>query len=197
MFIENDILVTWGGVAKKYKKGEYIFQEGEPAQFFYQIVSGRVRMFNVGSQGKEFTHLEFMSGESFGEPALLIDMPYPASVVAVEDTVIIKLKKESFCDLLNNYPALEKKLTYILAKRIYNKTVTAREMINTSPEVRILAVLNGYKKRKFEIDNMIEIPYTRQEIANFTGLRVETVIRTLNKMNLNGVVKISNRKLFY
>ena len=68
-------------------------------------------------------------------------------------------------------------------------------MINTSPEVRILAVLNGYKKRKYEIDNMIEIPYTRQEIANFTGLRVETVIRTLNKMKLNGIVKITNRKL--
>jgi len=43
----------------------------------------------------------------------------------------------------------------------------------------------------------MEIPYTRQEIANFTGLRVETVIRYLTKMKVGKIVEINNRKLIY
>jgi len=197
MFIDTDILITWGGIAKKYKKGEFIFHEDEHVRFYHQIISGTVKLFNTNFDGKEFTQAEFKKGESFGEPPLFIDEAYPSTAVATEDSVILKISKEKFLEILDEYPALQKKVINMLARRIYNKTITAREFINNSPETRILAFLNSYKKKNNYENQEVEIPYTRQEIANYTGLRVETIIRTLSKMQTKKQVKIINRKLIF
>lgn len=197
MFIENDILITWGAIAKKYKKGEFIFYEGECSHFFYQLIAGKVKMYNTNYDGREFTQAEFVAGESFGEPPIFIDEPYPSTAVAIEDSVVLKIKKEKFIELLDEYPTLQKKIITLFANRIFSKAITAREIINNTPETRILSFLNSYKKKNGCEKHEIEIPYTRQEIANFTGLRVETIIRTLNKMKQNNKVKIINRKLIF
>lgn len=197
MFIDTDILIAWGGISKRYKKGEYIFHEDEVPRCFYQIIDGTVKLYNTNFDGKEYTQAEFKKGNSFGEPPLFIDELYPATAVTTEESVIIRLPKERFLEILDEYPEIQKKLICTLARRIYNKSVTSREIINNSPESRILAFLNEYKKRNLLENEKIEIPYTRQEIANFTGLRVETVIRTLSKMKNLKTVDIVDRKLIY
>lgn len=197
MFIDTDILIAWGGISKRYKKGEYIFHEGEVPRCFYQIIEGTVKMYNTNFDGKEYTQAEFKTGNSFGEPLLFIEELYPTTAVATENSVIIRLTKERFLEILDEYPAIQKKLICVLARRIYNKSITAKEIINNSPESRILAFLNAYKKKNLKENEKIEIPYTRQEIANYTGLRVETVIRTLTKMKANNTVNIIERKLIY
>jgi len=197
MFIDTDILIAWGGISKRYKKGEYIFHEGEPARCFYQIIEGTVKMYNTNLDGKEFTQAEFKKGNSFGEPILFINEDYPSTAVTTEESVIIRVAKDRFMEILDEYPAIQKKLISVLSRRIYNKSITSREIINNSPETRILAFLDSYKKKNSKEHEKMEIPYTRQEIANYTGLRVETVIRTLAKMKTTNKVDIVNRKLIY
>lgn len=198
MLIDKDILLTWGGLIKKYKKGEVVFREGDYARYYYQIMEGKVKMYNVSPSGKEFIQSEFMKGCSFGEPPLFIDELYPSGAVTTEPSVIIRLAKDKLFEILNDYPLYKDELIKLLAKRIYNKATTARDIINNDPEARILGFLNHLKRNKTDQESgMIEVPYTRQEIANYTGLRVETVIRTLSKMKKNGVVNIEQHKLFY
>ena len=60
-----------------------------------------------------------------------------------------------------------------------------------------MAFLCDYKRKLNEHDNPIQIPFTRQEIANYTGLRVETVIRTLSVMKSKNMIIIKDRKLFF
>jgi CRP-like cAMP-binding protein len=197
MFIDSDILITWGGVAKKYKKGDYIFHEGDHPVFYHQVLEGGVKMYNISSDGKEFTQAEFEAGESFGEPPLFIDEFYPSTATANKDSVILKLSKDKLFEILEEYPEYQRKIIVLLARRIYTKTTSTREIINHTPETRILSFLNAYKKRVAKESTKMEIPYTRQEIANYTGLRVETVIRTLSKMKSSNIVQIVNRKLIY
>lgn len=197
MLIDADILITWGAVAKKFKKGDFIFHEGDYPRFYYQILEGTVKMFNTNLDGKEFTQAEFKTGHSFGEPLLFIEENYPSSAVASQDSIILKLSKEKFLEILDEYPVFQKQMIILFAKRIYNKTITSREIINNTPESRIMGFLNDYKKKNNKESERIEIPYTRQEIANYTGLRVETVIRTLAKMKTKKVVQIIERKLIY
>jgi CRP/FNR family transcriptional regulator len=197
MQIDTDLLITWGAIAKKFKKGEFIFHEGDHPKFYYQILDGTVKMFNTNLDGKEFTQLEFKTGRSFGEPLLFIDEKYPSAAVACQDSIILKLPKEIFLEILDKYPIYQKQLIILFAKRIYGKTITVRSIINNTPESRILDFLNDYKKKSSKEVEKIEIPYTRQEIANYTGLRVETVIRTLAKMKTKNIVQIVNRKLIY
>jgi CRP-like cAMP-binding protein len=197
MLIEENIITEHGGLVKKYKKGEFVFHEGDVARCYYQIVEGNVKMYNVNHDGKEFMQGVFTDGACFGEPPLFINEGYPATAMAMTDSLIFRLSKENFFKILDKHPKIQREMLYVFAERIYNKAITAKEIINHSPESRILGFLTTYKKRNCNEEERIQIPYTRQDIANFTGLRVETVIRTLSKMKDSNKVEIVNRKLLF
>jgi CRP-like cAMP-binding protein len=196
MPIEIDLLTAWGGTSKIYTKGEIIFHEGDLARCYYQIINGEVKMFSISHDGKEFMQGIFTDGQSFGEAPLLINKPYPTTATALKDTTIIRLGKDDFIKLLKEYPGIAYTMLEYIALRTYNKAITLREIINNNPEARIIAFLDA-KKPTTTSDKKIIVPYTRQQIANFTGLRVETVIRALAKLNSQKKVEIINRKLYY
>lgn len=191
--IDLDILTSYGAVVKNYEKGEVLFSEGEKALYYYQVICGSVKMFNTNDDGKEFTQGYFSNGQSFGEPPLIIDEKYPASAMAFQQSEVVKLSREKFLTILDEFPQIQKQFLELMARRIYNKATSSKDIINQKPEFRIQAFLETYKKS----EEKEHIPFTRQEIANFTGLRVETVIRTLSKMNKKKMVEIINHKIYY
>jgi len=195
--IDTNLLIAWGAVARKYEKGETLFWEGDLAYFYFQILTGSVRVFNINDEGREYTQGLFNAGQSFGEPPLFFQGHYPASAVTTSESVIYKLQADSFHRLLSEYHDLQGRFNVLFARRLYDKSCMAREMIN-SPESRIIAFLTRVKLAMGgKPEQRIRIPYTRQEIANSTGLRVETVIRTLKRMVTENKVGIKGHKLFY
>ena len=195
MQINLDLLFSWGAIAKEYKKNDIIFCEDEMALFYYQIIEGSVKMFNSNDDGKEFTQGYFCNGQSFGEPPLIIEETYPSTAIAFQDSKIIKLSKDKFLKILDEYPTIQKKLLVLLANRIHSKAKTSKDIINQKPEFRIIAFLNAHKGNRNGAKELV--PFTRQEIANFTGLRVETVIRVFSKMSACKKVEIINHKIDY
>lgn len=197
MQIDLDLLYSWGAVAKKYKKNEIIFDEDETANFYYQILDGSVRLYNSNDEGKEFTQGIFCKGDGFGEPPLFINETYPSKAITIQDSTIIKLSKDKFFKILDEYPTIQKFFLILLAQKIHAKARTSKEIINQKPEFRIIAFLNSFKKKSGCANERILIPYTRQEIANYTGLRVETVIRVFAIMNKSNKVEIVHHKIYY
>ena len=196
MQIDLDLLFTWGAIAKEYPKGKMIFCEDEKANFYFQIIEGSIRMFNSNEEGKEFTQGYFTNGQSFGEPPLFIDETYPSTAVAFQDSKIIKLSKDKLIKILEENPVVQKKFLNLMCQRIHSKAISSKDIINQKPEFRIMAFLIAHKKNKNCYEKEL-VPYTRQEIANFTGLRVETVIRAFTKMSKCQKVDIINHKVFY
>ena len=197
MQIDLDLLYSWGAVAKKYKKNEVIFDEDEVANFYYQILDGSVRMYNSNDEGKEFTQGIFGKGDGFGEPPLFINETYPSKAITILDSTVVKLSKDKFLKILDEYPSIQKFFLVLLAEKIHSKSKVSKEIINQKPEHRIIAFLNTFKKKLGNSNEKVMIPYTRQEIANYTGLRVETVIRVFAQMNKNNKVEIINHKIYY
>jgi CRP-like cAMP-binding protein len=197
MHIDVNLLIAWGGVSKRYSKNETIFLEGDFCKFYYQIIEGKVRMYNYNEEGKIFTQGHFSSGQCFGEPPLFIDSVYPCNAIAAEDCIIIKLLKDSFIKLVYEDKDIMKHFIVGLSQRIYNKTNASKHIISQNPQHRIVAFLNKYKDDEKVLNAKVLVPFTRQEIADFTGLRVETVIRTTKKLYENKVVDIKNHKIYY
>ena len=81
-------------------------------------------------------------------------------------------------------------------RRIYKKASSAQVWVCHTPEEKITQFLRNAKGYP-ECDEKSQVPYTRQQIADFTGLRVETVIRTLLRMNKQGKVKIIDHKIYF
>ena len=196
MLIDPNILITWGGVSKIYKKNEFIFTEGSNARFYYQILEGSVKMYNINEDGKEYTQGLFHSGESFGEPPLFICEKYPASAISTKTSIILKLSKESLYKILSSYPEIQLNIIELLSKRIFLKANSLRDIINNSPEHRLLCFLRNYK-HNHHLTGKFLFPFTRQELANFIGLRVETVIRTLKKMEVEQTIEFHNHKIYF
>ncbi len=191
--ISLELLVSYGATFKEYQKGEIVFFEKEQANYYFQVVSGSIKMFNTNDEGKEFTQGYFLRGQSFGEPPLLIDERYPSSALAFQNTEVIRISKENFLKILEDHPQIQKDFLVLMARRIHNKSKTSKDIINQKSDFRIKAFLDSYKK-----SNEKElIPFTRQEIANFTGLRVETVIRTISSMAKKNQIEIVNHKIYY
>ncbi len=197
MQIDIDLLYSCGAVAKKYKKHEVIFDEGEAANFYYQILDGSVRMYNSNEEGKEFTQGLFYAGDSFGEPPLFINETYPSKAIAIQDSTILKLSKDKFLKIIDENPSIQKYFLNLFAHKIHSKAKTSKEIINQKPEYRIISFLNSFKKKTEHPDEKTLIPFTRQEIADFTGLRVETVIRAFTKLNQSHKVEIIHHKIYY
>jgi CRP-like cAMP-binding protein len=197
MGFDTTLLLSAGAIIKKYKKGTYVFSEGDEPHYYFQVIEGTVKVFNFNDDGREFTQAEFKAGSSFGEPPLFIGELYPSFAVTTENSVIIRLSKTEFLEFLDGNSSHQKYIIELLARRIYNKSTTSRDIINNSPDARIISFLNAYKKKISKEEEPVPIPYTRQEIANYTGLRVETVIRTLTKMKEKNMVRIVNRKLIF
>lgn len=195
--IDKDLLFTWGAAAKRYQRGEILFGEGDPARFYHQIMEGEVRMYHINDDGREFVQGVFTEGQSFGEPPLFIGKSYPTFAAASTDTVVIRLLRDTFLKILDEYPNIKNDFLCLMANRVYQKSVTANSVINASPETRLLAFLRRLKEHTLPDNGPIQVPFTRQSIADQTGLRVETVIRELQKMHRRGQVTIRNRKLYF
>ena len=131
MFIDFDLLLTYGAAAKKYKKTEFIFYEGDVSRFYYQVLEGKVKMCCYNEEGRIFTQGMFGPGDSFGEPPLFINETYPACAVAESDCIIYKLSKDTLLKLLTEYPELQMKFIIKFAKRIYDKANTNKTVSYT------------------------------------------------------------------
>jgi len=191
--IPLELLITYGATFKEYQKGEIIFSENEYPNYYFQVVSGSIKMFNTNDEGKEFTQGYFLRGQSFGEPPLLINERYPASAMAFQNTEVVRVPKQKFFQILEEHPQIQKDFLILMARRIHNKATTSKDIINQKADFRIKAFLNSYKKG----DEKELIPFTRQEIANFTGLRVETVIRTIKNMAKKKQLEVRDHKIYY
>ncbi|WP_417886495.1 Crp/Fnr family transcriptional regulator [Zunongwangia sp.] len=196
--IDEELLVEFGAKKIIFKKGDIIFSEGEPANNYYQISSGQVKMTNYSEEGKEFTQGIFDSFQSFGEPPLLADINYPANAEALCDTIIIQLHKSKFLDLLTKFPEIHLKLTQTLAKRLYYKAIMVSEISNYDAEHRIIRIIDylKYEVHKKKEDFSFKVPLTRQQIADLTGLRVETVIRAIKSLQKKEALFIKERKVY-
>src|SRR5688572_5572125 len=166
------------------RKDQVLFEEGEAATDFLQVEEGQVKMYIINPDGQEFTQGLFNAGESFGEPALLGGFKYPSSAMAVTTGKLWRLPRPEFLQLLKENFDLHLKLDQVLCKRLQYKSMILTEVSSYDPEHRLTTVLKYFKEKLTDAGDTekIIIPFTRQQLADMTGLRVETVIRSIKKM---------------
>ena len=196
--ISETLLQQHQAKRESYKKGAVIFDEGKIPVNFYQIISGEVKMCNLNEEGREFIQGIFRDGQSFGEPPLFLERVYPAKAVALTDCELFVLAKERFLEMVKTDNEVSMRIIEHLAQRLHYKSVMAAEISYEEPEHRLLKLID-YSVKFFELKKENEgfrIDLTRQQMADLTGLRVETVIRAIKSLEKKNQIKIINRKVF-
>jgi len=177
---------------------DFIFNESEKGSFYYQVHQGSIKCVNINEDGTEFIQCIAAPGDSFGEFILFDDLPYAATAIANENSVVIRLHKITFWKLLKDNAELLLQFTRLFVDTLRFKTILLNEVSCFGPEHRIVMLLSYFKQSQKNICyNCNQIKLTRQQIANMTGLRVETVIRCMQKLRGKGMLTIEKGKVFY
>ena len=163
-----------------YKKGDVIYECGAMPRAVYFIKTGRVKMVTVNDDGKEFIQGIFKTNELFGEPALLLHKPYLARTIATQDSEIIPVNAEEFTGMLKGNPDFSMSLIQVLSNRLFYKSMMLEELANEQADHRVVTLLRHLLT---DLKSGEELKLTRQQIADMSGLRIETVIRIIKKLS--------------
>lgn len=185
-------LLSNGFKTTSYEKGEVIYSPGASPRAVYFIKAGKVRMVTVNDDGKEFIQGIFKTNEYFGEPALLVNKPYLAYTIADQNSEIIVVPKAQFLKLTEQLPEFNTQLIRTLSNRLFYKSMMLEEMANEQAEHRVLTLVMYLMK---DHEPGMELRFTRQQLADMSGLRVETVIRIIKKLSGGQFFKLLNGKI--
>lgn len=195
--IPVEILKRYGSQEIKLDKEEVLFREGDSPLYYFQIIRGSIKMVNYSYDGQEFIQGIFEDNESFGEPPLFANFKYPSDAIAIKDTLLMKLRKESFLQLLKENFDIHLKFSEVFARRLKYKSMVLKEISSYAPDHRLITLIQ-YFRAQSEVPKHEKflVPYTRQQLADMTGLRVETVIRTVSKLKEEGKVSVIKHKIY-
>jgi CRP/FNR family transcriptional regulator, cyclic AMP receptor protein len=185
-------------IVKGFVKNEVILLEEEESDYFYFILTGRVKVLQIGD-GKELLLAIHKRGDYFGEMCLLDGKTAPATIVAIEDCIIGFLTKMQFLKQIMTNDACLQKIIELLCSRLRDSWSMLKIYGFADAGNRIRSALNIFC-RKFGINDkrgiIINIKLTHQDLADFAAVSRETVTRSINRMINAGEIELLDNKYF-
>ena len=183
---------------RRISAGTFLFHQGDPAEMSYVTVQGRLKLTQITPEGHEVILRYVGVGEMTGATAVFGETAYPASAEAVEETIVLGWDNETMIDLIEQHPRLCLNVLHLLSVRLQELQDRLREMSTERVERRIartLLRLVSQLGRKAETGVLIDLPLTRQDLANMTGTTLYTVSRTLSRWEEEGIIEAGREKV--
>ncbi len=183
---------------ERFAKGDYIFLECDQPRNLYVVVKGEVKLLKQTEDGRETIVEMAYPGEIFGEEAIFDGQPYPMTAQALDDVELLSISRGDFFSFLRDNPDLALEIITELGARLREAQNTIRALAMERVEWRIARVLLMLSRKAgvMEADGVsIDLPLTRQDIADMAATTVETTIRVLSNFKKMGLVDTEKGKI--
>lgn len=189
MSFGDNVQVT--GSPMPFARNEEVYGEGEPAEFIYQVVSGAVRTYKVLNDGRRQICAFHLPGDIFGLEA---GEDHSFSAEAVSQSTVLVIKRSTVTALAAKDPAVSRQLWNLTACELQKMQDHVMLLIKNAQE-RVVSFLLQMAQR-MPAANEIELPMSRQDIADYLGLTIETVSRTLTQLETRATIALpSSRRI--
>lgn len=179
-------------VMERYARKKEIFSEGDAPDWFYIVFSGKVKVTKISSDGREIIMEIISPRDFFGGFAVLKGFPFPANAVAMENSEILKLSRKDLLRFIDRFPTVMYSITSSLGERTRGLHETLKNIALERVEPRIAALLvrlaDKSGERVDEVETVINMRITRQDIAEMVGTTVETAIRVMSRFRKSGLI---------
>jgi CRP-like cAMP-binding protein len=165
------------GAAMPFARNAEIYGENEKAEYIYKVLSGSVRTYKVLNDGRRQIGAFYLPGDLFG---LEIGDVHAFSAEAVADTKVLVIKRNAVSSLADRDPEIARQLWNMTARELQRAQNHIMLLIKTAQE-RVAGFLLEMATRSTSA-NEIDLPMSRQDIADYLGLTIETVSRTLTQL---------------
>jgi CRP-like cAMP-binding protein len=188
---DRERLVTVSHV-RSYDRGQKVFDEGDPSDHFFVVISGRVKVFKQRPDGSDVILEIFGPGGPLGAVAAYESRPYPASAEALESTSCLLIPRQAFFALLEAHPSLVRGLLGSLSLRLVELTTRLAELTGGRVETRFARLFLKLADELGRPDRggvFIPLLLSRQELADLTGTTIETSIRIMSRWGKEDVLR--------
>lgn len=178
-------------------KGRDLFRVGQPLRGLYIVRSGCVKTWNVTESGEEYVLRFYMAGEVVGLGAIA-EGCYDCNATALDTSSICELPFRDFQRAAEARSALNQVLLRLMSREILQEEKLSLLKGNKSASARIAGFLchlaDGFDQRGFS-SHEFNLAMGRREIAEFLGLALETVCRTLTQFGQQGMIEVEGRHI--
>ena len=188
-------------IRKEYEPEAFIFFEGDGPAQLWLLEQGRVKLLKHSDAGKDVIVAVVSAGNFLGESAIREGMVYPVTAQVIEPTVLLVLPEDTYLELLRFYPDLSTLIIDGLEQRLDEAYDTIRSLAVERVERRIARLLlklatSVGKPEAGGNRILIDMPLTRQDVAEMTGTTVESAIRVMSKFRKLGVIASKNGRVY-
>jgi CRP/FNR family nitrogen fixation transcriptional regulator len=173
------------GASMNFKRNSEIYGEDEPADYLYKVVSGAVRTYKLLSDGRRQIGAFYLPGDVFG---LESGSVHALSAEAISDAKILVIKRSALISLAARDNSVASQLWTITAQELQRAQDHVLALIKTAEE-RVVGFLLEMAARASG-GNQIELPMSRQDIADYLGLTIETVSRTMTHLESAAAIEL-------
>jgi CRP-like cAMP-binding protein len=173
-----------------FRKGQFIFHEGDPPDFFYVVQKGRVKLSKVTASGKIYIASVVIRGYSLIASALFRGDSYFMSAQAMDHASVLRVKREAYLSFVNRHPSVAMKIISILTKRMQGDLERIIDLIGERVDQRLYNVLLTLSERFGTTLN-----FTCKELAELAGTTTETAIRVFGRLREGNILSSRRGKL--
>jgi CRP/FNR family nitrogen fixation transcriptional regulator len=177
------------GITRSYAPKREIVSEDDPANRVYEVISGTVCTYKMLREGRRQISGFYFPGEVFG---LESAQKRNVAAQAITKAVVRIIKKQALTALVSSNPEIADQLLALTVRELTRKQDHLLSLLSTTAEERIISFLIDMVQRTPpREDNLIALPMSRQDMADYLGLTIETVSRTLWDLERRGAIKIN------
>jgi len=173
------------GAAMSFSRNCEIYGEGEPAEYLYKVVSGAVRTYKILSDGRRQIGAFYLPGDIFG---LEVSGEHQLSAEAIGDSTIVVISRSALIALAARDPDVAHQLWTFTAREL-DRVQRHMLLLFRSAQERVACFLLEMAERLSGTEAM-ELPMSRQDIADYLGLTIETVSRTLTRLQTRATIAL-------
>lgn len=176
----------------RYGKGEFIFREGDPAEYFHIVKEGTVKCVKSTPDGKECTLKMLMPGDLFCCDAAAFDgAAHPGTAQPMGNVSILRMSKKAYFEMLRRNPEAALEVIKYLGNRLNEAQEKTKILATDRADQRLAALLVDLALRSGSRDPQgirLTMRLTRQDMANMVGTTTETVIRIMSRLKREQLV---------
>jgi CRP/FNR family nitrogen fixation transcriptional regulator len=173
------------GAVMSFPRNSEIFGENEPADYVYRVISGSVRTYKILSDGRRQVGGFYLPGDIFG---LEFAEEHTFSAEAITEAKVVVVKRSAITALASRDPAIGREL-FALTGRELRRVQDRVLLLVKSAQERVASFLLEMAERA-SAGNTVELPMSRQDIADYLGLTIETVSRTLTGLESAATIEV-------
>jgi CRP/FNR family transcriptional regulator, nitrogen fixation regulation protein len=177
------------GAPMTFRRNSEIYGEGEPADFVYKVLSGTVRTYKLLSDGRRQIGAFYLSGDVFG---LDVGDEHAYSAEAITESKILVVKRNTLINLAARDSDVARELWKLTGHELERVQDHVLLLVKSAQE-RVAGFLLEMAERRHAGDT-VQLPMSRQDIADYLGLTIETVSRTLSNLEHDATIELSNSR---